>query len=194
MKAILYSLIGLVLFSSCGNSTDEKIEEVKVDTSATAPNADTASDASLVEKSEALKASIEAMAPSLQRKEVVFKDSKANASIKQKWEKMDVYSDSTGMVYRIKLYSYKNISNRYEEFYFDKEQLFFVFIADDGKKEMENKDEGQPGKEFHFSGSRLLKYDDKSGDKETNITEEKAMYETTLPMEAKEYMELAKNK
>jgi len=194
MKPLLYSLIGLAIFSSCGNNTGEKQDVTRTDSITAAAKPDSVSDASLVDKSEAMKASIETMAPSLVRQEIVLKNSTASAAIKQKWMKMDVYRDSAGAVRRIKLYPHSGISERGEEFYYDHEQMFFVFIADVDKKEMENHDEGQPGKEFHFAGNRLVKYDDKSGDKETNEAEERSMYETSLPLEAKEFLALAKTK
>jgi len=192
MKVILSLLSGLILLCSCNNSA-EKTKETKIDNTIDKSQLDTANDAGLVEESEKLKASIEAMAPSLQKQEILLKDSKANASIKQKWMKMDVYRDSSGMIRRIKLYPHTGVSERSEEFYYDKEELFFVYIGDHGVA-TENNDEGKPGKEFHFSGSRLVKYDDNSGDSELNKEEERKMYEASLPVEAKEYMEIAKNK
>ena len=124
----------------------------------------------------------------LARKVVPFDGAKIKETIKQKWEKMDAYYDGDKLV-RIQLYPHKGISERTEEFYLMDNKLVFVFIQDKGPKH-EGKDAGEPGKEFYFQGDKLIQFDDKSGEKEKFAEQEKKMYETRLPYEIDELLEI----
>jgi hypothetical protein len=190
MRLVLFFLTGFFFLSSC-NNPGSKTGETKTDSTVAISTRDTTGDAALVERSEQLKASIEAMAPSLTKQELLLSGSIASESIKQDWMKMDIYKDSSGAIRRLKLYPHQGVSERSEEYYFDNEKLFFVYISDHGVT-TEDRDEGKPGKEFHFSGDRLVKYDDRSGDKELDADQERKMYEASLPVKAKEYLEIAR--
>jgi len=183
-------LISPLIFNACNNSTEKTTaDQVSVQTSKDSIN----DYGPQIEESEKRKAEIEKMAPVYLKKEIDLGKSAANASVKQKWSKMDVYSDSSG-IRKIKLYPHPGISERSEEFYYDNGRMFFIFIADSGLHN-ENDDEGTAGKEFHFINDKLIRYDDKSGDKEeTNREAKKRMYELKLPMEAKELYILAGGK
>ncbi|MEO6611717.1 MAG: hypothetical protein ABIT05_02250 [Chitinophagaceae bacterium] len=191
MRHILSFLPGLFLLFSCNNS-GTKTGETKMDSSVTTSTRDTTGDAALVENSEKMKASVEAMAPSLIKQELLLKDAKASESVKQEWMKMDIYKDGSGAIRRIKLYPHQGVSERSEEYYFNNEKLFFVYISDHGVA-TEDRDEGKPGKEFHFQDNRLIKYDDQSGDKELDVEQERKMYETSLQVKANEYLEIARS-
>ncbi|HUR66878.1 MAG TPA: hypothetical protein VMZ03_11080 [Chitinophagaceae bacterium] len=197
MKNILYFLIVFLsaFLVSCNNGSADKKTETRKDSLLEGPVNDTAGNASVIEQNEEKKAGIEAMSARMTKKEVMLNGAGINASIRQKWMKMDVYRDSSGMIRRIKLYPHKGISERSEEFYYDNNKLFFVYVSDKGV-DTEDRDEGQPGKEFHFAGGRLIKYEDRSGDKESiDKNDEDKVYELELMAESKEFFELAeKNK
>ena len=182
-------LIFFVIFTACNNNDSESAKTQPI----VNPANDSATDYSKqIADNEKMKADIEAAASRYTKKEIDLRKSAANESIKQEWAKMDVYSDSTG-IRKIKLYPHQSISQRSEEFYYNNGKMFFTFISDSGLNN-ENKDENLPGKEFHFMGEKLLKYDDKSGDKENNGAEEKKMYELRLAIEAEELYKLAEAK
>ena len=126
----------------------------------------------------------------LTRKVIEFTGKEINDNIKQKWEKMDTYYDGDNLI-RIQLYPHKNISQRTEEFYLMNDKLLFAFIQDKGPKN-EGKDKGESGKEFYFDNDQLIKFEDRSGDKESNISQEKKMYESKLPFEVSELLEIIK--
>ncbi len=182
-------LISFVIFAACN---DNASQSTNTQTSVSTVNDSAADYSQQIAANEKMKAAIEAAASGYAKKEIDLKKSAANESIKQEWAKMDVYSDSAG-IRKIKLYPYQGISQRSEEFYYNNGKMFFAFISDSGLSN-ENKDENLPGKEFHFMGEKLLKYDDKSGDKENNAAEEKKMYELRLAMEAEELYTLAGGK
>jgi hypothetical protein len=126
----------------------------------------------------------------LTRKVIEFTGKEINDNIKQKWEKMDAYYDGDKLI-RIQLYPHKNISQRTEEFYLMNDKLIFAFIQDKGPKH-EGKDKGESGKEFYFNNDLLIKFEDRSGDKESNTEQEKKMYESKLPFEVSELLEIIK--
>lgn len=126
----------------------------------------------------------------LTRKVIEFNGDAVNDDIKQKWEKMDTYYDGDKLI-RIQLYPHKNISQRTEEFYLMNDKLIFAFIQDKGPKH-EGKDKGEPGKEFYFDNDKLINFEDRSGEKESNTEQEKKMYETKLPFEVSELLEIIK--
>lgn len=124
------------------------------------------------------------------RKVVEFKGENIKESIKQKWEKMDAYYEGTKLV-RIQLYPHQGTSGRTEEFYLMDNKLVFAFIQDKGPKH-EGKDMGEAGKEFYFNNGKLLKYEDRSGEQESNVEQEKKMYEYRLPYEIADLLEILK--
>ena len=189
IRLAILLLISYVFFAACNNQASESANK---ETSVSPANNSATDYNQQVAANEKMKAAIEAAAAGYAKKEIDLKKSAANASIKQEWSKMNVYSDSTG-IRKIKLYPYQGISQRSEEFYYNNGKMFFTFISDSGLNN-ENKDENLPGKEFHFMGEKLLKYDDKSGDKENNAAEEKKMYELRLTIEAEELYTLAGGK
>jgi hypothetical protein len=124
---------------------------------------------------------------SFTKKEVSLKGPNVKENIKQKWEKADVYYEGNNIV-RIMFYPNKGQSTRTEEFYLLNGKLVFAFIQDNEKHE--GHDTGEPGKEFYFDNDKLIKYVNTTGEKETNLDEEKKMYETKLPYEVKEMLEI----
>lgn len=189
IRAVALLLTVCIFFAACNNNASDN---KSTPTSVNPANDSTADYSQQIAANEKMKADIEVTDPGYAKKEIDLARSAANASIKQEWAKMDVYSDSTG-IRKIKVYPYQGISQRSEEFYYNNGKMFFTFISDSGLNN-ENKDENRPGKEFHFMGEKLLKYDDKSGDKEDNPAEEKKMYEVRLTMEAEELYKLAGGK
>ena len=127
---------------------------------------------------------------SLTKKEIELKGDEIKENIKQKWEKMDAYFDGDKLV-RIQMYPHKGVSERTEEFYVRDGSLVFAFIQDKGPKH-EGKDAGEPGKEFYFDGDKLIKFVNSTKEEVKNTDEEKKMYETKLPYEVKELLEIIK--
>lgn len=121
------------------------------------------------------------------KNEIVLKDTKAREDTKQKWEKVDAYFDGNKLI-RIQLYPHKGISERTEEFYIMDGKLVFAFIQDGEKHE--GQDMGEAGKEFYFDNDKLIKYVNTSGEKSTDEAAEKKMYESKLPVEVKEIIEI----
>ncbi|MEO8666307.1 MAG: hypothetical protein ABI462_12510, partial [Ignavibacteria bacterium] len=128
---------------------------------------------------------------SFKKKTVTLKTSTADEDTKQKWEKLDAYYDGDKLV-RLQTYPHSGISDRTEEFYIMDGKLVFAFIQDKGPKQ-EGKDTGEPGKEFYFDNSKLIKYVNTSGEKAKDETAEMKMYESKLPIEADELMEILKS-
>ena len=71
-------------------------------------------------------------------------------------------------------------------------KLVFVAINDKGTVTTEGKDSGTENKEFYFDYDKLIKYDNKTKEVDKNLDDAKKMYESKLPFEAKEYIELLK--
>ncbi len=126
------------------------------------------------------------------RKEVSFENGNVKESIKQKWAKMDAYYEGDKLV-RIQLYPHQGISGRTEEFYLMNDKLVFAFIQDKGPKH-EGRDMGEPGKEFYFDNDKLLQMEDRSGEPNAHADQEKKMYETRLPYEISELLDILKQK
>lgn len=120
------------------------------------------------------------------KKEIPLKTANVSENTKQKWERMDTYSEGDKLV-RIMLYPHKGVSERTEEFYLKDGKLVFAFIQDIGPKH-EGNDTGEPGKEFYFDNGVLIKYVNTSGEVAKNADEEKKMYETRLPYEISELL------
>ena len=124
------------------------------------------------------------------RKEVALTGDNVKETIKQKWEKMDAYYEGSKLV-RLQLYPH-SVSGRTEEFYLVDNKLVFAFIQDKGPKQ-EGNDMGQPGKELYFHNDKLIKFEDRSGEPAAaNADQERKMYETRLPYEVSELLEILK--
>jgi len=87
--------------------------------------------------------------------------------------------------------SSQGISERTEEFYLMDGKLVFAFIQDIGPKH-EGKDTGEPGKEFYFDNRKLIKYVNTTGEKAKDEDAEMKMYESKLPLEVDELIEITK--
>ena len=124
------------------------------------------------------------------RKEVALTGDNVKETIKQKWEKMAAYYEGSKLV-RIQLYPHANTSQRSEEFYLMDNKLVFAFIQDKGPKQ-EGRDMGQPGKELYFHNDKLIKFEDRSGEQATHAEQEKKMYESRLPYEISELLDILK--
>lgn len=124
------------------------------------------------------------------RKEVALTGDNIKETIRQKWEKVDAYYEGTTLV-RLQLYPRKGVSERTEEFYLMDGKLVFAFIQDKGPKH-EGKDMGEPGKELYFHNDKLIKFEDRSGEQASHADQEKQMYETRLPYEISELLDVLK--
>ncbi len=124
------------------------------------------------------------------RKEVALMGDSVKETIKQKWEKMAAYYEGSKLV-RIQLYPHLGVSGRSEEFYLMDDKLVFAFIQDKGLKQ-EGKDKDQPGKELYFHDDKLIKFEDRSGEPPTHAEQEKKMYESRLPYEISELLDILK--
>jgi hypothetical protein len=124
------------------------------------------------------------------RKEVALTGEGVKETIKQKWEKMAAYYEGSTLV-RIQLYPHIGVSGRSEEFYLMDNKLVFAFIQDKGLKQ-EGKDMGQPGKELYFHNDKLIKFEDRSGEPAAHAEQEKKMYESRLPYEISELLDILK--
>jgi hypothetical protein len=122
------------------------------------------------------------------KKEVRFKGERTSDTLAQRWEKMEAYYE-VDQVIRIQLYPHPGVSQRTEEFYLQGNRLVFAFIQDRGPKH-EGQDTGEPGKEFYFDHDRLIKMVDRTGEGEKHPEAAKAMYETRLPYEVLELLDL----
>lgn len=122
------------------------------------------------------------------KKEVRFKGEGISETLAQRWEKVEAYYDGDQVI-RIQLYPHPGVSQRTEEFYLQGNRLVFAFIQDRGPKH-EGKDAGEPGKEFYFHHDKLIKMVDRSGESEKHPEAAKAMYETRLPYEVLELLDV----
>ncbi|HPS77763.1 MAG TPA: hypothetical protein PLS53_06385 [Thermoanaerobaculaceae bacterium] len=122
------------------------------------------------------------------KKEVHFKGERIADSLAQRWEKVEAYCEGDQVI-RIQLYPHPGVSERTEEFYLKGNRLVFAFIQDRGPKH-EGKDTGEPGKEFYFDQGRLIKLVDRTSEGEKHPDAAKAMYETRLPYEVLELLDI----
>ncbi|MEO7917737.1 MAG: hypothetical protein ABIR16_08850 [Dokdonella sp.] len=130
--------------------------------------------------------SIEARKDQLTKQEV--STTKLNERIKQKWSKLDFYSEN-GKLVRIKSYPHPNISTRTEEFYFRDGQLILAYVEDDGTKP-EAGAVHTKGKEYYYANGRFVAERNLSGEKEHGIRNSD---EEGLEAEALEYHEIFKS-
>jgi hypothetical protein len=126
---------------------------------------------------------IENRLTSLQKKSLPTKD--LRAQIKQKWSKLDFYSDNNQIV-RIKSYPYEKISHRTEEFYFQNGKLMLAFIEDEGFPYV-GKSDKRVGKTYYFFDDTFINEVNPTNEKETTIRSSDG---ERLLQEAKEYLEL----
>jgi hypothetical protein len=49
---------------------------------------------------------------------------------------------------------------------------------------------GEPGKELYFNNDKLIKFEDRSGEQAAHAEQEKKMYESRLPYEISELLEI----
>ncbi|MGB4857845.1 MAG: hypothetical protein WBP11_00805 [Dokdonella sp.] len=129
---------------------------------------------------------IEARKDQLTRKEMSTE--KLNERIKQKWSKLDFYSDN-GKLLRIKSYPHPNISTRTEEFYFRDGQLMLAYVEDDGTRP-EAGAVHTKGKEYYYSAGHFVAERNLSGEKEHGIRNSD---EEGLEAEALEYQNIFKS-
>jgi hypothetical protein len=181
LSAILIAF--LITFSACNKEPQKtEVDKEKPKTEQTLKvNTD-----ELVGKISKFRTDTEAKLEKLTRKVIMLEGAGVTEDIHQKWEKMDVYNDGDKLV-RIQAYPHKGVSERTEEFYFMDGKLVFVTIKDKGTEVKEGKDAGM-GKEFYFDNDKLIKYVNNSGEESKNLDEEKKVYETKLPYEAKEFL------
>ena len=138
---------------------------------------------SLVKLIDDERARIEDNLKSMQRKTLPTKD--LRAQIKQKWSKIDFYTEN-GQVVRIKSYPYEKISQRTEEFYFQKGKLILAFIEDEGLKS-KGKAKDRFGKSYYYYGDEQIKEDNPTSEKEMTIRHSDS---ERLLQEAREYLDL----
>lgn len=105
--------------------------------------------------------------------------------IKQKWSKIDFYTENDQIV-RIKSYPYEKISDRTEEFYFQKGKLMLGFIEDEGLQ-YKGKSDKRTGKTYYFFEDAVIKEINQTNEKETSIRNSDS---ERLLQEAYEYIEL----
>ncbi len=107
------------------------------------------------------------------------------AKLRQKWSKIDYYTDELGAVIRIKTYPHEGISQRTEEFYFDGVELVLAVIEDNGSAP--RSEEGEADKMYYFHNWEPIKEvrtnnEDENGYKESDAEE--------LLAEAREYLRI----
>lgn len=193
MKKNIYTLIILFIaasFISCGKDNVKKNDSIdKTKVTDTVKKQTTVNVDETVAKISKYRADgeIKLNNKSFTKKEISLKGDNVKANIKQKWEKVDAYYEGNNLV-RIMFYPHKGQSERTEEFYIMNGKLVFAFIQDNEKHE--GHDTGEPGKEFYFDNDKLIKYINTTGEKESNLEEEKKMYEVKLPYEVKEIIEI----
>lgn len=190
--SVVFVFFILGLLTGCKEASKTEAEKDKTKTTDTVKK-NTSNVDDLIVKIQKYRAENEAklLNKTFTKKEISLNGEKIKENIKQKWEKLDVYLEGDKVI-RIQTYPHKGISERTEEFYLQNEALVFAFIQDKGPKN-EGKDTGQPGKEFYFDKDKLIKYVNTSGEEVKNSDEEKNMYETRLPYEIKELLEIIKS-
>lgn len=107
------------------------------------------------------------------------------AQIAQKWSKLHVYIEN-GQVIRIKSYPHDGVSQRTEEFYFDREQLILAVIEDHGESSG-GKGKNELDKLYYFKEGKLVLEINNTKEGEYTIRESDG---ERLLEEAKEYLEL----
>ena len=189
----MFAVLFVLFVSSCGKDStkkDETTDKTKVtDTTKKTPQVNNDEAINKIKKFRE-DGEKKLLGNTLTRKTVKFDNDKIKENIKQKWEKMDVYYDGDKVI-RIQTYPHAGSSERNEEFYIMDGKLVFAFIQD--KEKHEGKDMGEPGKEFYFDKDKLIKYENRTDEKSTNLEEEMRKYESNLISEVNDYMEIIKN-
>lgn len=189
----MFAVLFVLFVSSCGKDStkkDETTDKTKVtDTTKKTPQVNNDEAINKIKKFRE-DGEKKLLGNTLTRKTVKFDNDKIKENIKQKWEKMDVYYDGDKVI-RIQTYPHAGSSERNEEFNIMDGKLVFAFIQD--KEKHEGKDMGEPGKEFYFDKDKLIKYENRTDEKSTNLEEEMRKYESNLISEVNDYMEIIKN-
>lgn len=177
MRAAFVALLLVFAITSCG-STQEKESSF---------SGSSAEKDRIVASITQERMAIEARKGQLTRKEMPTES--LNARIKQKWSKLDFYSEN-GNLLRVKSYPYAQISSRTEEFYFRDGKLIFAYIEDDG---MQGEGGGMhtKGKEYYYNDGLFVAERNMSGESERSVRNSDA---EKLQAEALEYQELFKSK
>lgn len=193
-------IITMMLFSfafvNCGNDTTKKVsdsDKTKVTDTVKKSVPNTANKDEMVSKISKYRADGEKklLDKTFKKKTVVLNKTDAKERTKQKWENVDAYYDGDKLV-RLQTNPHKGISERTEEFYVMDGKLVFAFIQDIGPKN-EGKDTGEPGKELYFDNGKLIKFSNTTGNEEKNADAEMKMYESKLPIEVDELIEIVNN-
>ena len=137
----------------------------------------------LVAAIDAKRKAIEAKAEKLTHKTLSTTD--LRPQVKQKWSKIEYYVDGS-QVARIKTYPHAQVSERTEEFYFDRGELMYAYIQDRGAQDHER---GGPraGKEYYYAGGKFVTEKNSSSEPEHTIRHSD---EERLEQEALEYLAL----
>ncbi len=183
-------ILGIAFVSfACGSNNQNAgngqkgITDSTVKSKATTVNTPKINTDSLVQVIEKERERIESNLKSFKQKILPTKD--LRAQIKQKWSKIEYYTENDQIV-RIITLPYEKIVPRTEEFYFQKGILILAFINDEGLKYI-GKEDKRVGKAYYFSGDAVIKEDNRTNEKETSIRTSDG---ERLLQEAKEYLEL----
>jgi hypothetical protein len=195
---ILITAILLLSFTfiNCGNDTTKKVsdsDKTKVTDTVKKTVQNTVNTDEIVAKISKYRAEGEKklVDKTFKKKTVVLNKTDAKERTKQKWENVDAYYDGDKLV-RLQTNPHKGISERTEEFYVMDGKLVFAFIQDIGPKN-EGKDTGEPGKELYFDNGKLIKYSNTTGGEKKDEDAEMKMYESKLPIEVSELIEIVNN-
>ena len=185
-----FMILGMAfVFFACSSNNQNAKKELneKTDTTVKAEsktvNTPKINTDSLIKVIEVERERIENNLKSFQQKILPTKD--LRTQIKQKWSKIEFYTEN-GQIVRIITLPYEKIVNRTEEFYFQKNKLILAFINDEGAK-YPGKEDKRIGKTYYFYEDAVIKEVNQTNEKETTIRSSDA---ERLLQEATEYLEL----
>jgi hypothetical protein len=115
-----------------------------------------------------------------------LKTDSLRAKIKQKWSKIDYYTNQEGAVVRIKTYPHAEVSKRTEEFYLADGSLILAVIEDNGEGER-GKEKESIDKMYYFNEGEMIKEIAAEGESEYSI---KNLDAEELQAEVQEYLDL----
>lgn len=184
----IFFIIFLIAFSSCKNDTVIKEAEKEKPKTEQTPKVNTDEIVAKIQKYRADN-EVKVTNNSFTKKIIPLTGANVKENIKQKWSELGVFSEGDKII-RLMLYPHKGATERSEEFYLQNGKLVFVFIQNIEKHE--GKDTGEPGLEIYFDNDKLIKMNDTSGEIVKNIEEEKKMYESRMPYEVNELLEIIK--
>lgn len=188
MKSIklTFAICSLVFFMSCDNLTVEKTV-----------SQESAKEESLNEEEtlyteninvDSLVAAANAMRAEIENADVAPMEVSTDGlkeKIKQKWEKIHFYTLDGNLV-RIKTYPHENITNRTEEFYLEKGELFLAVIEDDGTGER-GKSSEEIDKMYYYEDGELVHEIHKTEEREYSMRKSDA---EELQTEVREYIDI----